>query len=349
MPPVTEASADDSASVDERLSILLGQVSRPQTTLAPSERRLALDALGVLLPRASRALHEQIGRRLCLMENPPRALVLAALRLLPQEDVLQILEEARLPDDLLVEMVETGDPPRLDSIVRRRRLSPVVCTALAQHAPHHVLAAMLRNDGAEMVESVWWKLLERAPGQPALQQALAERTDLPAPVGHELFWHMSSRLRQRLLGRQAGTSTSMEELLKLAGMPQTASQTAFMTRLWEALALLQEDRRDDAARLLAAVLGVHDRTIGRILRDDSGEAFAIMTKCGHMHSHAFGEILDILAATPLLRIWPFLTERERLQDFYAAMGTTNARVILLYWDWRSRCMGPYATLPPLED
>ncbi len=333
---------------DERLGTLLGLASQTQTALAPSERRLALDTLSILLPQASAAMREQLMQRLRVMEKPPRALLLTALHMLPGADVAALVEEARLPDDLLVEICEAGTPALLEAVVARRRLSAVVCTALAQHAPPDALARMLRNEGAEITEPVWWKLLERAMNATAVQQALAERTDLPVPIACELFWHVSSALRRRLILQQPGTSAQMEKLLQLAHAPGTESAQAFLEHLQIALATLLEGDRNGAARRLASFLDVHPSTIRRISRDATGEAFAIMVKSARLRTHEFGKLLTELAAGRLARLWPFLADPDGLRDFYAAMSVSRARATLLYWDWRSRNIGPYAHLPPVQ-
>ncbi len=342
------ADAADAARPDERLNTLLSLSSQPSAALTPSERRLALDALGILLPQASPTMRQQLAQRLQIMESPPRALALAALRVLPKEDIAQVLENAHLPDDLLVEIIETADHALLKAIARRPHLNPVVCAALAQHAPSDILGQLLRNERAAITEPVLWKLLERAKNTASLQLLLTERSDLPPPIAFELFWHVASPLRQRLILHQASTSGQMEELLRLAQAPQVENALDFLKRLQMALNTLQEGDREGASRLLAAKMGLQTGTVRRILLDTSGEAFTVLAKCGQLLTHDFGDMLDELAASRLLHVWPFLRERSRLQDFYAAMSVGRARLALLYWDWRSRNAGPYALLPPVK-
>ncbi len=349
-----QESADGSASVAEmspadRVALLLGRISQPQNMISTTERRLALDALGMLLPRVPEALQDQVVQRLCVMERPPRPLLEAALLSLSDDHVARLLAEAHLSDAFLADIVRTGNVLAQQSVLRRRRLGPATCMGLAETAPAEILAPLLQHENAPLSEGAWRTLLSRAMQEPSLHPLLVRHAALPLPVAHELFWHLGSDLRAALLSRSAGESRLLEELLTVARAPGHLPAREFLEKMEMAFgAILQRDT-EGAVVTIASATGMRLHTVRRIFRDEGGEAMAILFKGHQVPGRTFLQTLRDHAQGHLGRRWMWLHEHERLMDLYDGVGIARARLMLLYWDWRSRGDGPYAAYPPLSE
>jgi hypothetical protein len=220
---------------------------------------------------------------------------------------------------------------------------------LAETAPVDLLGRLLQHENAPLSEGAWRMLLMRAMGEPALRPPLVRHSALPMPVAHELFWYLSSDQRAALLARSAGESTLLEELLALARAPGRLPARAFLETMEVAIgAILQRDV-EGAVVTVASATGMRLQTVRRIFRDEGGEAMAIFFKGHQVPGRTFLQTLRDHAQGHLGRRWMWLHEHDRLMDFYGGVGTARARMMLLYWDWRSRGSGPYAAYPPLSE
>ena len=349
-----EREADDDIraaglSPADRVALLLGRISQPENLISVTERRLALDALGMLLARVPEPLQKQVVDRLCVMERPPRPLLEAALVTLSDEQVARLLAEAQMSDAFLADIVRTGNPMAQEYILRRRHLGPATCMALTETAPVELLSKLLHHEDAPLSEGAWRVLLLRAMQEAALRPALVRHAALPLPVAHELFWHLASDMRAALLARSAGESRQLEELLELARAPGRLPARDFLEKMEMAFgAILQRDL-EGAVVTVASATGMRLQTIRRIFRDEGGEAMAVLFKGHHVPGRTFLQTLRDHAQGHLGRRWLWLHEHDRLMDFYGGLGIARARAMLLYWDWRSRNHGPYATYPPLAE
>lgn len=331
----------------DRVALLLGHISQPDNLISSTERRLALDALGMLLPRVSEALQAQVVERLCVMREPPRALLEAALLTLSDDHVARLLAEAQVPDAFLADIVRTGNKMAQECILQRRHLGPATCTALAEVAPENILRRLLVHQDAPISDAAWRTLLMRAIREPGLQSLLVRHPQLPLPVANELFWYLPANLRVALLTRGAGESTLLEELLLLARAPGHLPAQEFLERMEMAFgAVLQRDM-EGAVATVASATGMRLQTVRRIFFDEGGEAMAILFKGHQVPGRTFLQTMIDHAQGHLGRRWPWLHDQDRLMDFYGGVGIARARLMLLYWDWRSRESGPYAAYPPL--
>ena len=338
----------ESMSPADRVALLLGRISQPENLISATERRLAQDTLGMLLSRVPEVLQEQVVERLCVMKEPPRALLEMALLTLSDEHVGRLLAEAHLTDAFLAEIVRTGNTTAQQCVLQRRHLGPATCLAMAEMAPAEILSGLLRHEDASFSDAAWRVLLMRATQDPLLGAAMVRHPDLPLPVANELFWYLPAELRAELLARGSGESTLLEELLILAQAPGQLPAQEFLEKMEMAFgAILQRDM-EGAVVIVASATGMRLQTIRRIFADQGGEAMAILFKGHQVPSRTFLQTLRDHSMGPLSRRWLWLHEHERLLNFYGAIGIARGRATLLYWDWRSRNAGPYAAFPPLE-
>ncbi len=351
--PPEEAPAQ-AASVPDVVRQLLGMISQPSSVISLQERQLAQDLLAVLLGGHDWHGEEQgicasVVERLCQMPNPPVALLHAVLGCASEEEKIRLGEELRLGDDLLLDLLRQGDGAILAGLLRRRHIPGIVAHNLLEAAPDELIGPLLANEGVVLGEASWHMLLERVERLPKLAAHMLKRADMPRHVALELFWHLSISQRRLFLLRTAGDSQHMKNLLDLA-LPQAALQRVgreFLVRFDMMLGLLAEGDRLGAAALLAAHCGLHEHTVMRILRDASGEPLAVLFKACGVGLGSLTEVIQAMSTHRKAHMWPWLKNPEHVRESHSILGTNRARMILLYWDWRSRAVGPYRDFPPL--
>ncbi len=328
---------------------LLNLASQPAGRVAPQERQLALDMLTLAVPGLATEVLEELSERVCCMEAPPLPLVRALLARVPAPMRWRLLEEAVLPDRVLCEVIAAGAAEDRRIIAGRRKLGPAACAALAERADAITLRRLLENAFARPGDVAWRRLIRRGMEETALLAPMVERKDLPVAVAHEIFWPASTALRRRILLRFGSESAELERLLTLVETNGKRSSHESLTRMQAVYAALEESDWDEAIRIVSRDSGIGWDTARRILRDRGGEALLVLLKARDAGMGDFRQMLLFLQERRIARRWTFVHETERLEDLFGRISVNRARMALLYWEWRSRRVGPYADCAPLDD
>ena len=328
---------------------LLNLASQPEGRISPPERQLALDMLTLALITMPRTVLEELVERVCHMEAPPLALVRALLTHAPAELRQRLLADAALPERVLGEVIATGTEEDRRTIAGRRALGPTACAALAERADAATLRRLLENDFARPGDMTWRHLMRRAHDDAALLAPMLARSDLPVAVAHVIFWPAPTALRRRILLRHGSESAEMERLLALADPHDEPMSNESLMRLQAVCAALEESDPDQAISLASRDFAIAPQLAGRILRDRGGEALLVLLKARGASPAAFRHLLELLQERRIARRWAFVHELERLEDLFGRISRNRARMALLYWEWHTRALGPYAGCAPPEN
>lgn len=336
VPPALPPGPGEAAAV--LLDIIWGAVDLP-----PQERSMASDTLLLLLPQLSARELASLAERIAMMDRPP-PLIISRLVHDPRPEIGGVVLErtAQLDTPDLLAACADGDRERLRLLARRRHVPPAVTDQLVRADDLLCHMALLRNPGAEISFHAFLRLSQLAGEHPGLQAPLALRTDLPLAVALDLFWRLPPELRRVIVARFLSDSVTLNRILSIAlGAGDISTEAAAAPAAVEdGLAPLLAGQPEEAARRLARLTGVSAATVERILSDREGEALVVLLKALGLGRARADEALDrIRAATGLLR-----NERpqEELKAVFDALSFTKARVLLTYWDWSVRKLGPYA-------
>lgn len=320
------------------LDIIWGAVDLP-----PQERSMASDTLLLLLPQLSARELASLAERIAVMDRPP-PLIISRLVHDPRPEVGGVVLErtAQLDTADLLAACADGDRERLRLLARRRHVPPAVTEQLVRAGDLLCQMALLRNPGAEISFHAFLRLSQIAGEHPGLQAPLALRTDLPLAVALDLFWRLPPELRRVITARFLSDSVTLNRILSIAlgAGDISAEGAAAPAAVEDGLAPLLAGQPEEAARRLARLTGVSAATVERIFSDQEGEALVVLLKALGLGRARADEALDrIRAATGLLR-----SERPQaeLKAVFDALSFTKARVLLTYWDWNVRKLGPYA-------
>lgn len=322
------------------LDIVWGAVNLP-----PQERSLAGDTLLLLLPLLSDREVALLADRVAAMDQPPPLLVSRMLRD-PRPEVGGVVLERSMQIEQadLVAACREGAVERLRLIARRKRIPAVVAHELVLRGDLASLRSLLRNPGAEISFATFLLLSQMAGEHASLQAPLVLRADLPLAVAVDLIWRLPPELRRMIIARFLSDSVTLGRILAIGhGLDEKGAAVLPAQPPPEvdaALERLLAGDRDDAARRLAAAAGLAEGTALRIFSDSEGEALAVLFKALGLGGARFAEVLEQLRA----RGGAINAERpvEELRAVFDALSFSTARVLLVYWDWFSRGVGPYA-------
>jgi uncharacterized protein (DUF2336 family) len=119
-----------------------------------------------------------------------------------------------LSDDDLVAIVAAGSSVKQIAIAERETVSDVVADALVCNGDKPVVRALLANNGAEIGEESFQKVLDGFGDDGAVQTLLVDRPKLPITVTEQLVSLISGALKKRLISRHGLPEMLAEQLVE---------------------------------------------------------------------------------------------------------------------------------------
>jgi uncharacterized protein (DUF2336 family) len=339
LPP---APPDPGAAASALLDIVWGAVDLP-----PQERSMAGDTLLLLLPKLSIRDLGMLAERIAAMDQPP-PLLLSRLVSDSRPEVGGVLLErsAHLDQSDMLAACRDGDHERLRLLARRRHVPAVLSDRLVDSGDLLCQLVLLRNPGADISFRSFLRLSQMAGEHPGLQVPLALRADLPLAVALDLLWRLPPELRRVVIARFLSDSVTLGRILAIGlaagGTPLPPDGAAPLSEVEGALEALLAGRRPNSVARFASLAGITQDTVERIFADSDGEALVVLLKALGLGRSRIDDALDrIRAGTGLIREGRM---QEELKAMFDALSFTKARVLLTYWDWFTRRVGPYSEL-----
>ena len=342
-PPTPPSAIAEEESADILATRLLAIMAMPDSHAQPSERALATDGLILKLPALSPEARQLVAQRFCLMERPSEALTSAVLAHVSGALRLEVLENARFSTWRLLQLVQQLAPDERQRIARRRHLPTVVSEALIETGDPACLLELVRNAHARIDEHAFHALVDLAARQPDLQAPLATRSDLPPAVGFRLFRHVPPRLRRHLVSRFLSDSQLLDRVFSLILQDPPPASAEQVSRIESMIDSVAAGELETAAGLLARLLDLHDEAAHWIVADRWGEPLVVVLKVLGYARTTFPQAMGRIFHSPAS---PVENGRElaELQALFDSLSFNKARLLLLYWDWEARRMGPYTLL-----
>ena len=339
LPPAPPDPGEAAAAL---LDIIWGAVDLP-----PQERSMAGDTLLLLLPQLSARDLGMLAERVAAMDQPPPLLV-SRLVNDPRPEVGGVVLErsAHLDQTDMLAACREDDHERLRLLARRRHVPEALADRLVASGDLLCLLALLRNPGADISFRSFLRLSEMAGEHPGLQVPLALRADLPLAVALDLLWRLPPELRRVIIARFLSDSVTLSRILAIGlaagGTPLPPEGAAPLSEVEGALEALLAGRRPQSVSRFASLAGIMQDTVERIFADSDGEALVVLLKALGLSRSRIDDALDrIRAGTGLIRE---ARTQEELKAMFDALSFTKARVLLTYWDWYTRRVGPYSEL-----
>ena len=347
-PRETEEADEDAGNLARSL---LEMMSAAAGTAQPQERALAADTLLRLVHRIPVKQMLNLVERLVLMDAPPQLIVARLIRDPRPEVAGPLLERCMHITDLdLIGATDGTDTSKQRMIARRRIISPALSDHLIGLGDPSVLLTLIRNPGASLSHTAFYRLAEQASRHHSLLAPLSTRSDLPAPVAFELFWLLPAELRRFIISRFLTDSETLNKILKItmamqsgaeAGAPLEDAKFPSKDLIEKVVDLAVKGKLEKAAELLAGIGGICSENALRIISDRDGEPIAVVLKAMGYPRGRFAGTVERLKHSDcaILR-----SERNtaELQNIFDTLSFNKARILLTYWDWAAQKSGPYA-------
>jgi len=230
-----EPSAENRADIAQKVSavVVAGRLS-------PAERSLANAIFAVLARDAAILVRRRLAESLSYHADPPdgvmRQLVFDAI------EVAGPLLEASpaLSDGDLIAVIDRCPRGHARAIARRPAVSGPVSNALAATGDEDVIADLLDNAGAAIVEPTYHLIVDTLGSVPRIMDLVSLRQILPAAVDERVVVLVSEDARRRLLAREAISPAELDVLM-LHAREMLLLTTALVDRPAEEIAAAVRD------------------------------------------------------------------------------------------------------------
>lgn len=120
------------------------------------------------------------------------------------KDVIEVAEPVLkssqiLTDDDLIEIVQSQSSASRVAIAQRQSVTPGVCDALVDSEDEDAVATMVGNDGAEVSEAAFEKVLDVFPESDRVKESVVRRAKLPVKLAERLVTMVSDELQSHLV------------------------------------------------------------------------------------------------------------------------------------------------------
>jgi len=212
----------------------------------------------------------------------------------------------------LVEVAKTGSMDHLSAIADRPQLNEAVTEVLVDRGDSKVLTKVTSNPGAHFADQTFLRLVDKAKADPAIQTALAQRSDLPEDAARTLVPFLSEELTARIK-ELAGDSTLVQVMAERAAAEVTARTrraqqsreqlnqmikdvTSGKTKIDEVVSLFaKSDRAAELGILLAKVSQLPAAGVSQLIYTERDKALSIICKASGVSQTAYKHILTMRA------------------------------------------------------
>lgn len=257
-------------------------------SMTPEENALATDIFGILLGRAEVQVRKMIALNLKQSDKLPVDLV-KKMASDVDEVSLPVIEFSKLLTDKdLLEIIQKSEShEKLLSIAKRDTVSESVVDALVETKVEQVVSTLVVNEGAEIKEETFDKILNNHAESKEVMSSMLERGSLPITVVEKLVEQVSETIREKLES-QYGSLVDLKELrqtlhrsmeltsLKLMGMSSSDAELSRLIGYLEQGGKLSPFSALCMANLnlfavsMARLLRVPYKNIQRLLQDPNG-------------------------------------------------------------------------------
>jgi uncharacterized protein (DUF2336 family) len=172
-------------------------------SLSAAERRMAEEILGVMARDVEVRVRAALADKLKDYPGLSHDIALTMARDVEAVSLPVIRLSAVLTDGDLLEIVRTQGTEKQTAVARRETVSAQLAEALADTGKEDVVSALVANEGADLSESAYRKVLDRFGGNERVTAPMVARTSLPVSVAERLVSLVSERLQEQLVAAHA--------------------------------------------------------------------------------------------------------------------------------------------------
>lgn len=266
-----------------------------ETNISDRERVMVGEILLSLVRQAERDLRESLSERLCVMEDVPEDVVLFLAH-----DIITVAKPMLNYSPVLTEtdllyIIQSKGREYWQAIAQRKLLDTAVVDALVDRNDEATAINLVLNDTVALTETAISAFAELSRYSEKLAEPLLRRKEVPQNVAMELYWHVSTALRTKIvtdfnipkdklnaalhdaLQDFSDTAAGLEDPKPSALMVDLAKQYAKLERIDDTM--LVKTLRRGQTRFFVALMAERSNlpatTIYELMRQLGGQGMAI--------------------------------------------------------------------------
>ncbi|MBN9534532.1 MAG: DUF2336 domain-containing protein [Alphaproteobacteria bacterium] len=211
---LAQLAANPQDTTREEIYLAVASLYRVQGNhLSPRECALMQDILKMLTRDVEMTIRIALAERLADDISAPHDLIL-----LLADDRVEvarpvILRSALISDDDILQMIAKTDVAYHEVIAQRPNIGVAVTGALSRSETETVLTALAHNTTACFDMQTQERLVEKSRRHVSLQEALAQRRDLPPPLAERMCAWVSGALREHILRNYPVSAATVDTAL----------------------------------------------------------------------------------------------------------------------------------------
>ena len=192
------------------------KIAAQHAVLSDKERKMAEDIFRVMVHDAEVRVRSALSRQLKENQLVPHDVAMSLAR--DVEDVaLPMLQFSEVLSDAdLIEIVQSQESHKAEAVARRAHVSTAVSEALVETHNEQVVATLVANEGAQISESTFHKVVDEFGSNDLIGKPLAERHDLPVTIVEQLMTRVSDNIRDYLIKQRDFSPEHVDTLLMQA-------------------------------------------------------------------------------------------------------------------------------------
>ena len=275
-----------------------------------NEREIAYfgEIMGGMINHVETMVRQHLSETISNVSNAPRDLILflandevkVATPVLQNSEVLQ--------DDDLVEIVGKHSQEHLNAIAQRATVGKTITDALVKKGDNTVIGTLAGNNGAQFSRNGMETVVKKAKDNEELNLTLVKRRDFPADLAQNMFWRVSSALREKILNANEGLEESQVDEIFQEAEKWFAEQKEkgpldqdekFIVRKekmgrLDATLLLDLIRKDKVPEFVAGLgrlTNINTNIVRQAVFDPESEKLAIVCKAADIDFDVFSEFI----------------------------------------------------------
>lgn len=190
--PSPASKADTAAKIAQTLS---------NEEMSPEERGIAMSIFRLLLTDVEVLVRRSLSENLKSYPTLPRDIALALANDIA-EVATPVLETSKVLTDVdLIAILKTQPGEHQRAIATRDYVSPTLSAAIVELGEETAVAALMGNNGADILEPTFQRALDRFPESDDIMAPMVARDRIPASVAERLVTLVSENLREQLVAK----------------------------------------------------------------------------------------------------------------------------------------------------
>ena len=334
-------------TVEGRLKLLKSCSDLLDKTLNDAERELIADILVSLLDQVDLPERQSLAGRIAANSVAPHRLVVALAH--DKIDVARpILSlSKRLTDQDLIYVIEHRSTDHRKIIARRPDLTTAIASAIVDTGDADAVASLLYNPQIQIPEKLLTKAADLAKDQPIVQRPLLQRQEVPPDLALDLYWWVSSELRNHIHRRfeipdevlDRALEQTFTEISKRRNGANTVDLDDLAKRLSETgklspgmlIMTLRNYNPTAFTALFMQLTGLNHDAVTALINHESARNMAIASKATSLDRESFSTILMLTRSSRSGENLSNPKELANALEFYEMLKPETAKHILANW------------------